>query len=766
MVSRLELRRRWRAVVRLTVVSGAAAGFAVTASVGARRAWTAWDRLTTATLAPDSFYSVPPDADPALAARVAALPEVKAIGGFSYVPVAPAPLVPGQDAGGIIAVDSSFGTKLYRPLVVSGRHAKADRPDEVTINEKLAAKGVRVGQSVQLRAGFGDQAQVIASAQVVGIERGEFDLGANSTNAVVNLNHGFLEAHHDQLQVGPQSGAFVRLRHGIADRVQFQRSLREIYGPQSFVSPGDPLGDPVRQVLQVQRIAWSLLAAAAGLAVALAVGQAVIRVVRSGGDHASPLRALGMRRSQLVAVGMIQGLVTAVGVGAIAVVAGVIFSPAVPSGLARRADPSHGIRVEPLVLLTALLLIVLLLVSAGALGAWRLAEANSPKHRVRLPRLGRGPTTVSLGRRWALSSSPPSAAGSARSALAAVAIGLAGVTAVVTFAASIDGLHSRPRLFGWAFEGAFVAPGQDPADFPAKFPRLSTDPDVTGLAWGAIVNTPVDGEPIETYVLDQVKGNSIHPTLLDGRAPTSPDEVALGSGTLQHLHKHVGDVVTAAGKDGPQHLRIVGRAAYPEIGDNGDVEHMASMTPSALDRLQSAPVEAVAVIRVRHGANAKQVLARHEVPDEAETILAFEPRTVHNLNAVGIIPWVLAVFLALLAAAAIGHALAMSVRARRVEIAVLRALGLVRRQVRLLIAFQATTSVVIGAVIGIPSGILIGRWTWTAVAQGLGVLDRPVVEVAVIGLIGALALTVANVLASAPAVVAGRLKPADILRTE
>jgi ABC-type lipoprotein release transport system permease subunit len=174
----------------------------------------------------------------------------------------------------------------------------------------------------------------------------------------------------------------------------------------------------------------------------------------------------------------------------------------------------------------------------------------------------------------------------------------------------------------------------------------------------------------------------------------------------------------------------------------------------------------VAVIRVRHGANAKQVLARHEVPDEAETILAFEPRTVHNLNAVGIIPWVLAVFLALLAAAAIGHALAMSVRARRVEIAVLRALGLVRRQVRLLIAFQATTSVVIGAVIGIPSGILIGRWTWTAVAQGLGVLDRPVVEVAVIGLIGALALTVANVLASAPAVVAGRLKPADILRTE
>src|SRR5438105_1506239 len=117
LVARLELRRRWRAVVLLIIVSGAATGFTVSAGVGARRAWTSWGRLTTATLAPDSIYSVPPDADPALASKVAALPEVKAVGGFSYVPVAPAPLVPGQDAGGIVSLDQSFGTKLYRPLV-------------------------------------------------------------------------------------------------------------------------------------------------------------------------------------------------------------------------------------------------------------------------------------------------------------------------------------------------------------------------------------------------------------------------------------------------------------------------------------------------------------------------------------------------------------------------------------------------------------------------------------------------------------------------
>src|SRR4051794_14626939 len=107
-VARAELRRRWRQLAVLSLAVGLAAGFAITAGVGARRASTAWERLRTLTRAPDGMFSVPPDTAPPLLARLRAGPGVSAVGGFSYTPVAPAPLKPGQDAGAFVALDRSF----------------------------------------------------------------------------------------------------------------------------------------------------------------------------------------------------------------------------------------------------------------------------------------------------------------------------------------------------------------------------------------------------------------------------------------------------------------------------------------------------------------------------------------------------------------------------------------------------------------------------------------------------------------------------------
>jgi hypothetical protein len=331
---------------------------------------------------------------------------------------------------------------------------------------------------------------------------------------------------------------------------------------------------------------------------------------------------------------------------------------------------------------------------------------------------------------------------------------------------SSDHLHATPRLHGWAFDGAFVAGGTDPATFPAKFPRLAADPDVTGLAYGGVVDIILDGEPIEAYALEQVKGSLVHPTLLEGRAPAGPGEIALGTGSLRQLHRSVGGTVVAAGKTGPQRLRIVGRAAYPEFGSNGDVLHTGSITDAGLARLQSQPVTALVLFRVRDGVAVGKVLKRHEVRDEAESQAGIEPKNLGNLHAVGVIPWVLAAFLTALGLAAVAHALVMSVRARRGEIAVLRTMGLVRRQVGLAVAAQATTTVVAGAIVGIPLGVAAGRWTWAFVADGLGVVDAPVVAAGAVVLAVVVALAVANLVASVPAAIAARLRPAVILRAE
>jgi ABC-type antimicrobial peptide transport system permease subunit len=139
---------------------------------------------------------------------------------------------------------------------------------------------------------------------------------------------------------------------------------------------------------------------------------------------------------------------------------------------------------------------------------------------------------------------------------------------------------------------------------------------------------------------------------------------------------------------------------------------------------------------------------------------------VRNLSAAGSIPWALAGFLTALAIAAVGHALVMSVRARRREIAVLRTLGLIRRQVVSTVAAQATTTVLVGALVGVPLGIAAGRWSWALVATGLGVVDAPVVPALLIAAVIVGGAVLANVLASVPAAVASRLRPAAILRSE
>jgi hypothetical protein len=766
LLARTNLRRRRALVAGLVLVIGAGAAFALTTAVGARRTWTAWDRLSETTRAPHAVFSFPADADPALLERVADLPQVEAMGNFSYVPIAPAPLVPGQDASGFVPLDPVFGRELYRPLIVEGRRANPRRSDEVTINEKLRDLGIRVGQRVQLRYGFEPDVTTIGSATVVGVERGEFDLGLNSANAVVWPTYAFLQQHGVDLEIGPQPAALVRLREGPGQRVAFERAVREIYGPEAFVPPGDLLGDPVREVINVQRTAWTLLAAAAGLAVLLAAGQALLRLGGANGLDAPGLRSLGMRRSQLAAVGAAQAAAVAVPVAALAVAAGVLASGLVPSGLAKRADPDFGLRVEPVVLAVGAALVVLVLTGAGALGAWR--AAGPPRLPTRPEgRLSRqGGVATMLGTRWALGRTPGPAGASARSALAAVAIGLAGVLAVLTFGASDDHLHGTPRLHGWSFDASFTVPEVHPEEIRAQLPRLLDDADVKGVAEGFVTAMVLEGEPLEVVAISQVEGTFVHPTLLEGHAARDDDEIVLGSGTLDQIGKRIGDTVTVAGNDGEARLRIVGRGVFPVLGNEGDSLHNGSIMATTAERLGLEPTAGLVLVDVRDGADPQAVMARHDPDEQSEHITAFEPRNVDNLRAVGSIPWVLALFLAVLAVAAVGHALVTSVRARRRDVAVLRTIGLVRAQAVAAVIVQASTTILAGALVGIPVGVALGRWTWTGIAEGLGVVVVPVVPLVGVAVAVVAGLVLANLAAVGPAAIAARLRPAAVLRTE
>ena len=83
-----------------------------------------------------------------------------------------------------------------------------------------------------------------------------------------------------------------------------------------------------------------------------------------------------------------------------------------------------------------------------------------------------------------------------------------------------------------------------------------------------------------------------------------------------------------------------------------------------------------------------------------------------------------------MAIATLAHALFSSARRRRRELAILKVLGFRRRQVSAAIAWQATVVAAIAIVVGVPLGIVAGRWGWQAFAQQLGVPDQPVTPLA------------------------------------
>jgi ABC-type lipoprotein release transport system permease subunit len=400
---------------------------------------------------------------------------------------------------------------------------------------------------------------------------------------------------------------------------------------------------------------------------------------------------------------------------------------------------------------------------AGALLAFR-AVARGPSAGPTQPAPAVGPLPVRLGVHWTFSrSNPGPATVSARAALVAVAVGMAGITAVVTFAASLSQLVDTPRLHGWTFDFAVSGGEPDLAKLQDATRGLADDPRVEAVSWATVADIAVGNDGLEVYAFDRARGD-VHPTILEGRAPVGSDEIALGTDALANRGAHVGSRVRIGGGAGVS-FHVVGRAVYPELGNNADLASAGSMTTGGLARLEAEPVGALALVRVRPGVDV-EALTKDHVGDGMEVVKPFLPPRIRNMQAVGGLPWLMAGFLATLAVIAVGHALALSVRARRQDLAVLRAMGAMSRQVAAAVWWQASLTILAGTIVGIPIGLAIGRVTWGVVARGLGVLDRPALAAAALGaaLVGLLA--VANLMATGPAAVASRLRPAAILRSE
>jgi putative ABC transport system permease protein len=81
------------------------------------------------------------------------------------------------------------------------------------------------------------------------------------------------------------------------------------------------------------------------------------------------------------------------------------------------------------------------------------------------------------------------------------------------------------------------------------------------------------------------------------------------------------------------------------------------------------------------------------------------------------------------------------------------------------VAWQATTLAAIALGLGIPLGIMAGRWAWWAFASDIAVVPAPVVGGWIV-LAVPLTIVLANAIAALPGRSAARTRPAAILRVE
>jgi ABC-type lipoprotein release transport system permease subunit len=107
-----------------------------------------------------------------------------------------------------------------------------------------------------------------------------------------------------------------------------------------------------------------------------------------------------------------------------------------------------------------------------------------------------------------------------------------------------------------------------------------------------------------------------------------------------------------------------------------------------------------------------------------------------------------------------------SVRRRRPDLAVLKSLGLLPSQVLGTVLWQASALAAAALLVGLPLGVLAGRWAWVLFARSAGVAPAADIPVALVLAAIPVTLLLAIVIAAGPGWAAARIRPASVLRAE
>ena len=615
----------------------------------------------------------------------------------------------------------------------------------------------------------------------------------------------------------------VRLDRATTGLASFQSSLTHLSTRvgHDYAFEVRRMGTVHRQVqnaIRPQAVALAVFGALAALALLVLVSQSVAQWLERSAASLRTLRALGLTsRDGAMTCALGPGVAIVAGV-ALAVAGAVALSPLAPLEPVRRFDPVRGTQFDSTVLVGGALILGVALLSLLAWMAWHRARPRldtgmpSPSALAEAAAGAGVPTAVALGIRFALE--PP--AGGRKSAVRANLIGtvvaVLAVVAAAVFGASLQGLVSHPDRYGWNWDvliqnqggyGTFLT-SANPASFhggDGALDRLvASQHGVSGWSSFGFTQLSINGQTVPVLGLATHRGAVEPPTVaghpLDasehyrlGRSPQRvSDEIELGATTMRQLGEHVGDKVMVGSGRTTRRLTIVGIVTLPSIGV-GLTDHVSLGTGAMLSEatllsveglhaLDTSANEAISALPstiaidltsgVRPASVVRPIVSADlgAPPGGVYQVPRVLGASIVNANQMSGQPLALALALGVAALVSLSAAVAASVRRRRRDLAILQALGLTGRQLRSIVAWQTLTLLLVAVAVGVPLGLLAGRWTWAGFASSLGVVPVTVLPLTSL-LVGLALLVVAGPLFTAlPRFFSRGASTASSLRTE
>ena len=796
---RAEARARWRAWLGLALLVGVAAGAAIGAAAGARRTETAYPRFLRAQ---DGFHAITGggaegDYEQTFE-TIRRLPEVRdstvivLVGAYATLPASGNR--PERELGLLevfFAADPE-GRALYetnRAKMLRGRLPDRSASDEVSVPFSFADRhGLDVGDRIVAGIGFDPetfQAVELVPLEVVGVHAapGDFDAVGQASFPLLPVAPALLERYADVIPpLNPETWNLgIHLKDGPTAAHAFQRKIDTTFGLDvPLIEP--VLASGVQQTMRLYAAALWIVAAIVAITAFAIFAQTMARqMVLDSADYPA-LRALGISKQQLTLLGMLHALLIALAAAPLAAIVALLVSPLMPIGTARIAEPNPGFAFDALAIGIGVAATVAVVLAASVWPAWRVAglpsyaaiEAGRAKPSAVVAaasRISKAPAVVT-GLRMALEPGRGRTTVPVRSTILAVAIGLAAVGAVVVVGRSLDHLIDTPELAGLTYDA--ILPGDDDGDDAARAALIEGFDFVEQTTAGTGLNITMDG--VTSFLVGFSEQSPIGYAIIDGRAPTSHldgglPEIALGLATLRRLGLSLGDVVefeyAQDDASGIARARVVGTAAVPplpwaavEPGEGG------LMTVEAIESFASDHGGGCCFVKFKDGTDLR--VARTALEEAGfEAFLRTERADLGTLQRIAGLPILLTGLFGLLVVGALAHVLVTGVRRRRRDLAILKTIGFVRRQVRAVVAWQASAIAALCLLVGIPAGLLLGRWGWQMVASSFGVVPAVVVPTALLALmLPVAALVVANLIAALPARAAARTEPAVVLRGE